>query len=241
MGNIDKSIEPLVLRYKLVAFCDDIKPAVKSFDELIFIDETMTIFQYAAGCALHRSVQNGKCKFLGLGALKNITQAALPVNYFAVSDHLNFLGTILNNTNNKSKTSNSASAVNKVKKKIGSWKSGKFLPMNLRAHMINSWIISKIYHSANAFSLRIGDINIIKSMIKSYLYRDLIEKPQEEIAIRPITEGGVGLFDIELRAKAFLIGNFLQTSINPNFRRNIYHETLLKCYVFEEDQAVRPN
>ena len=196
-SNIDKSIEPLVLSYKLVAFCDDIKPAVKSFDELIFIDDTMTIFQYAAGCALHRSEQNGKCKFLGLGAFRDLKQENIPVKWFKVSDHLDFLGTILNNTNNKSKTSNSINAVNKIKKKIGSWKSGKFLPMNLRAHMINSWIISKIYHSANAFSLRIGDINIIKSMIKSYLYRDLIEKPQEEIAIRPITEGGLGLFDIE--------------------------------------------
>ena len=68
----------------------------------------------------------------------------------------------------------------------------------------------------------------------------MLEKPQEEIVLRPITEGGLGLLDVELRAKAFLIGSFLQTSINPKFNRNIFHETLFKCYVNEEVLEQKP-
>ena len=86
-----------------------------------------------------------------------------------------------------------------------------------------------------------GDINNITSAFKVYLYCDMLEKPQEEITIRPTEAGGLGLYNVEMRSLSFLINNFLQTSANPKFKRNNYHETLLRCYVFDEDLIKKPN
>ena len=49
-------------------------------------------------------------------------------------------------------------------------------------------------------------------------------------------EGGLGLFHIKHRALAALIITFLQTAINPNFRRKYYHESLFNNYVLGVSQ-----
>ena len=238
--NNKNTLPPLVTKYIVTSYCDDLKPSINSMEELILVNETMIIFEYSSGCKIHRTALSNKCKFLGLGAYKNIQQTDLPYEFFCVSDHLDFLGTILNRTSAKSRTSNGDLALKRVKDTLGPWKVGKFLPMSLRAHMINTWAISKTYHISNIFRLRVGDINLIFSAFKNFLFCDMLEWPEENISLRPITAGGLELFDIEMRSLSFLINNFLQTSINPNFRRNTYHEALLNCYVFDIDLQKKP-
>ena len=54
-------------RFKLMAFCDDVKPAIMSIDEFNTCDTGATLFELAAGTKLHRDPTTEKCKFLPLG------------------------------------------------------------------------------------------------------------------------------------------------------------------------------
>ena len=75
----------------------------------------------------------------------------------------------------------------------------------------------------------------ITKLVKAWLYADLLEKPEELALNREGGQGGLGLYDLQLRAQAFLLITFLQTSLNDNFRRNYFHEALLNYYVFDKN------
>ena len=62
-----------------------------------------------------------------------------------------------------------------------------------------------------------------------------LEKPCELVLYRHPSVGGLGLYHIQARALANLINNFLETACNPRFKRNYFHEALLKQNVLEEE------
>jgi exonuclease III len=51
-------LPPLETKYILVAFCDDLTPAVTSIDEFYLIERVMTIFERSSGCIMHRSPES---------------------------------------------------------------------------------------------------------------------------------------------------------------------------------------
>ena len=108
------------------------------------------------------------------------------------------------------------------------------MPLNLRPHSVNTFAISKLMYRCNTIDLRIGDIKVFNKVVKSFLYADLIEKPDELTLYRDIDNGGLGLVNIQSRARASLISTFLQTAINPEFSRNHYHNFLYRYFVLEE-------
>ena len=71
-------------------------------------------------------------------------------------------------------------------------------------------------------------------MAKSFIYADLLEKPNEITLYRDIKDGGLGLYHIQNRAQASLIATFLQTAYNPTFLRNNYHNALFRYHVLNE-------
>ena len=89
-------LPPSELRYKLIAYCDDVKPAITSMAEFLLVDRAMWLFEESSGCKLHRDPTAGKCKFLALGRWRGtLTQEDLPCNFFSISDHLDMLGVTL--------------------------------------------------------------------------------------------------------------------------------------------------
>ena len=48
---------------------------------------------------------------------------------------------------------------------------------------------------------------------------------------RPRASGGLGLYSVKYKSMAELIRSFLETSINPNFRTNQYHNALFQYHV----------
>ena len=61
-----------------------------------------------------------------------------------------------------------------------------------------------------------------------------MEKPEEIALFRTPEDGGLGLLNIQQRALACQITNFLETSCNPKYIRNQFHASLFKTYVLEE-------
>ena len=90
-------------------------------------------------------------------------------------------------------------------------------------------------YRCNTIDLRICDIKAFNKSAKSFLYADLLEKPDELTLYRCIEDGGLGLLNIQIRAKAALISTFLETAINPKYKRNSYHNFLYRYFVLNEN------
>ena len=109
------------------------------------------------------------------------------------------------------------------------------MPLNLRSHSVNNYAFSKLMYRCNTIDLRIGNIKVFNKTAKSFIYVDLLEKPDELTLYRNIDDGGLGLINIQIRAKAALILTFLQTAINHKFCRNFYHNYLYRHFIMGEN------
>ena len=82
--------------------------------------------------------------------------------------------------------------------------------------------------------LRVGDSDAIASSVKSWLFQDMLEKPQEMITYA-VELGGLGMHNVEVRAMAMLIHTFLVHAICHRFPNNQYPNTLYKWHVLQDD------
>ena len=84
---------PIELRYKVIVYADDSKPAISTMEEFILVDKSLALFEQASGCKVHRYPLNMKCKFLPLGRWRNnLQQTDIPCRYMTLSDHLDMVG-----------------------------------------------------------------------------------------------------------------------------------------------------
>ena len=234
-------LPPLVTRYTLAAFCDDLKPAITSIYEFSLVERVMKIFELSSGCKMHRSKESEKCKFLPLATWrKTLKQGDIPFDFFTLSDHLDFLGVTLKATFAATRTVNGDILQERVRKTVGPWKGGRFMALNLRPHSINCYALSKLQYRFNVIDPRVSDNKSFLSQSKAFLYADLLEKPEELILYRDVGDGGLGMYHIQSRAAAALTSTFLQTALNPNFKRNHYHNTLYCHYVLGESLSAPP-
>ena len=144
--------------YKLIAYVDDVKPSVTSMQEFTLIDQGSALFEAASGCILHRDPSSGKVKLLPLGRWKGtLEQENLPVNYIVISEHLDMVGVKLKSSFLQTRKVNCDELQDKVRNVIGPWKGGKFMPLSLRSHSINTYCLSKVWFKCPSINLRVCD------------------------------------------------------------------------------------
>jgi hypothetical protein len=81
---------------------------------------------------------------------------------------------------------------------------------------------------------------VITSSIKSWLYADLLLKPEELIMYRPASYGGLGILSVNYKAIASLIKNFFETAGHDKFRPSLYHTTLFRYHVLGDLSLTNP-
>ena len=220
--------------FKLIGYIDDVKPAITAMSEFSLVDNGSLLFEKASGCILHRDPTSGKVKFLPLGRWRgSLTQEDLPVNYIALSDHLDMVGVQLKATHTQTRKSNGDLLQERVTSTINPWRGGKFMEITQRGHSVNNYCLSKIWFKAAYIDLRVLDVSKITSSIKSWIYADQLEKPQELVLYRSRKEGGLNVNNVKCRALAEQIKSFLDTAVNPKFRNNIYHRALYDWHVLD--------
>jgi hypothetical protein len=131
----------------------------------------------------------------------------------------------------KTRKVNCDELVDKVKNTTGAWKAGKFMPLTSRPHSMNTFCLSKALFRCSSINLRVCDLAKIGSHIKSWLYADQLEKPEELVLFRPRKQGGLSLVNMQYKALSLFIRNFMETAQNPKFQSNLYHEALYLWYV----------
>ena len=209
--------------------------------EFELVDFACNLFEKSSGCRLHRNPDSNKCKVLLLGRWKGqLQQEDIPLPYLKIADHLDYLGCKLYADYSSTRRENGELMKKKVRDQMGSWKSGKFLPLTSRPWSLNSYCLSKLWYKTGCLDLRVGDYNTITSSIKGWLYQDMLIKPQEMMLYRQIDKGGLGLHNVKLRAMAMLIHTFLMQAVSPRFTTNFYLNTLYRWHVLEQREMPDP-
>ena len=224
--------------YKLIAYVDDVKPSITSMYEFILVDQGSSLFEKASGCVFHRDPSSGKVKFLPLGRWKGtLSREDLPVNYIVLSEHLDMVGVKLMASYQKTRKINCDELQVRVKNITGAWKGGKFMPLSSRPKSLNLFCLSKVWFRCSSVNLRVCDLTKIASNVKSWLFADQLEKPEEAVLHRHRKLGGLGLTNVKFKALSLMIRSFLETSIIPNFQHSQYHEALF-CWHIEEKRDI---
>ena len=105
---------------------------------------------------------------------------------------------------------------------------------------MNQYCYSKVWFRTHSVDLRMGDINKLTSSAKSWMYADMLLKPEEKVLHRPVNSGGLGVLHVKTKALAGLIRTFLETACNPKFRHSMYHELLFRYHVLEDRSISNP-
>ena len=90
------------------------------------------------------------------------------------------------------------------------------MPLTQRPWSINTYCLSKVWYKSNVLDLRVSDISSINSKVRSWLYSDQFEKPEELLVFRPTYMGGLNIYHTKYKALSMLIRSFLETAVNPN-------------------------
>ena len=229
-------LPPVELRYKVIGYADDSKPAITTMAEFILVDNALTLFENASGCKVHRDPKNMKCKFLPLGRWRNtLQQEDIPCNYMTLSDHLDMVGVTLMSSWTKTRKANGDELQKRLENTVRPWKGGKFMPFTQRGWSLNSYALPKVWFRTKSVDLRVCDIVSITKSCKSWLYQDMLIKPEEFVLHRPHTHGGIGLHHAKYKALAGYITTFMQTAANPAFRQNLLNSLLYRKHILEED------
>ena len=80
----------------------------------------------------------------------------------------------------------------------------------------------------------------ITSNVKSWLYGDLLIKPEELVMYRSPSHGGLGVHNVKCKAMAGLIKSFMETAFDANFRRSQYHSVLYQYHVLGDMSLPNP-
>ena len=209
--------------------------------EFSLIDSACNLFERSSGCRLHRNPASQKCKVLALGRWQQtLQQEDIPLPYLKLTDHLDYLGCKLFANYTRTRKENGSEIRKKIGRQVNGWKSGKFMPLTSRPWSLNVYCLSKIWYRTACLDMLLGDSSAITSSIKSWLYQDLLLKPQEMMLYRHPRDGGLGLINIRARAMAILIHTFLTLAINPKFTPNLYLQALYKWHVIGERGITDP-
>ena len=229
-------LPPYEERFKAMAFCDDVKPAICSLNEFLIADEGAALFERSAGTRLHRNPLSNKCKFLPLGKWRmKLKQEDIPTPYMRLTDTLDMVGVQLCSNWTKTRMKNGETLQVKLSKLLGSWRTGKFMPLVLRPMSANIFALSKAWFRCASVNLRETDFSAVNSSIKKWLYADLLLKPDENTLFRPIWYGGLGLASIKYKSMAYLIRTFLELAANPDYIQSPFLSILYRVHILQED------
>ena len=234
-------LPPFEETFKLVAYCDDVKPAITNINDFIIADEGASFFEQASGTRLHRDPQTNKCKFLPLGKWRReLTQDMIPTPYMKLTDTLDMVGVQLCATWSSTRRKNGDLIRQKVQTVCGRWRRGKFLPITQRPFSINTYALSKLWFRTGSVNFRENDFKAINSSVKKWLYSDLFFKPEEMVLFRKISDGGLGLTSCKHKSLAFLIKSFLELAVSPSYVNSLYLNILYRIYIEKEDLPTLP-
>ena len=102
------------------------------------------------------------------------------------------------------------------------------------------YCLSKVWFKTHSVDLREMDYKSITSTIKSWIYADMLLKPEDLVLHRRVSEGGLGLHHVKIKAQAGLIRSFLETACMPQYKASLFHQLLFRYHILDEKSVGDP-
>ena len=110
----------------------------------------------------------------------------------------------------------------KVNVTVNNCKSGKFMDLTSKL-TVNTYVISKCLLISHSVHLRISDISNLSSKVKSWVFQDILEKPQELVLFMVAL-----VCSVFYKSLACLIRTFMETVVHPWYI-HLQYINIYKC------------
>ena len=104
----------------------------------------------------------------------------------------------------------------------------------------NTYALPLIWYRCHSLDLREGDFTKLTSTVKSWIFADCLEKPEELATYKRREEGGLGLHHVRSKSLAMLIRSFIETATGDKFVQSLYHQALFQWHVLLHRDFVNP-
>ena len=191
--------------FKVFSFADDQKLALKNAEEISKVQDTVIRFEKVSGLLLHRDVSRKKCNVLSFG--NHVNYKKWP-SWITKANKIKVIGAYFINQGNL-EWENSIFVKDKCFERINANWSLKGTILQ-KAFFVNTFCLSKLNYISQAF---IMDTNILEEITKlalKFIYAGENERPIRLVNFRRISEGGIGLIEPKLKAKALLCKSVLK-------------------------------
>ena len=191
--------------FKVFAFADDQKIALKQPGEIIKVQEIVHRYEKVSGLKLHRDVARKKCNILSFGKHKKVRLWPTFVNQV---NKTKIIGAFFLNEGNL-EIENSIYARNKCLDKIkANW--GLKGTLLQKVYFVNTFCLTKLNYISQAFKMDTKHLEEIKKLSLKFIYTGENERPTSNVNYRKISEGGIGLVEAELKSKSLLYKSVLK-------------------------------
>ena len=143
------------------------------------------------------------------------------------SEHFKTLGITYSTDYNKALDITWNSICNKLEKRIQIIKNRNFT-LYQKAALINSLIASKIWYAAHTYPLPVSFVKVINKVIFNFIWNSKADHIKRDTLCGPKLDGGIGLINIEIKAKAIFTATTVKALVNSE------DESLIKYFMMEK-------
>ena len=181
--------------FKCSGYADDTSIAVTADASIAATFAVYTQYEPASGAKHNR----GKSKGLWLGAWKHRQDAPHGIKWVK---ELSLLGATVSAGDYSASTWEPP--VEKLEKRLSAWK-GRQLTFQGKATVINTLALSQLWHLCHVFVMPEWAVKRIKKAVWGFFWSGRKELVSRHTVCLPKAQGGFGLIDFELKAKAFCL------------------------------------
>ena len=216
--------------FKVFSYADDQKLALKHTSEISKVQDIVFRYENISGLMLHRDVARKKCNILSFG---NHCQYKNWPHWINQVEKIKIIGAYFLNRGNL-EWENSNYVKNKCIEKINSnW--GLKGTLLQRVYYVNTFCLSKLNYISQAFIMDKKHLEDITKLALKFVYAGQNERPTKLTSFRRISEGGIGLVEPELKAKALLYKSILK---DIRVRKIALNGNELESHVYGADGTI---
>ena len=80
----------------------------------------------------------------------------------------------------------------------------------------------------------------MKKYVNSFIFADQYEKPRDVTKYRPISEGGLGMHNIECKSDAMLCKTFMELACSKKFQGSSLFNAIYKFHILDDQSFPDP-
>ena len=207
--------------HKIKLFADDLKCFLSNTNEVSVTYDVICSFETVSGLEMHRDPGRNKCQALPFGKHKSFKQWPF---WVSVKDSIKIVGGWF--SNNKSLEQINSEYVQQCFFDAYHRAWGVRGTIFQKAYYVNTFLLSKLWFSSQFIKLDEKMLNKILSKCLEFIYAGENEKPIRPLNFRHPSQGGIGLINPIIKAKALLVKNMYRDFLSCN--GSIYDTTLIE-------------